>query len=88
MGLFGGFEVFVTISVLYECVMQCMSLASLRYESNYWEIILVQVKQFGFLLQMQRKCQKLRIANFGYFDIGCGIVLVLIVFFLSSCSAK
>ena len=40
----------------------------------------MQVEQFEILLQMQSKCQKLRIANFECFEVYCGIVMVSVVF--------
>ena len=41
----------------------------------------MQADQSEILVKMQDKFQKLVISNFEYFEVCCGIVTVLVVFF-------
>ena len=49
LGMFGVvcFEVFGTVSVVYECVVDCRSKTRLRCDCSYYKAIFVQIEQFG-----------------------------------------
>ena len=53
----------------------------MRHESKCCANVFVQVEQFEIWLQMQGKYLNLGNANFEYFHVYCGIIIVLVVFF-------
>ena len=46
--LFGDFKFFVTVVVVYDCVLYSRSMAVLQHKCCSCETIFVQVEQFGF----------------------------------------
>ena len=67
----------MTISMVYECIVYCKSIARLRHECSYCETILMQVEEFGILLQMQCKFQQIGIS-----EVCCIFITFPVVFFV------